>query len=138
MDTLSKEHRSWNMGRIRSRDTTPELKVRSVLHRLGYRFRLHSKTLPGKPDIVLPKWKLVILVHGCFWHRHTGCKMAYTPKSRIEFWNGKFNANVVRDQAVRKMLTDLGWHVSTVWECQTEDPTQLERAIRNIMLPLEA
>ncbi|MBU1162905.1 MAG: DNA mismatch endonuclease Vsr, partial [Proteobacteria bacterium] len=86
MDIISKEKRSWNMSRIRGKDTKPEIIVRSMLHRMGYRFRLHRKDLPGKPDIVLPKYKTVIFVHGCFWHRHKGCKYAYTPKSRVKFW----------------------------------------------------
>src|SRR5438309_147923 len=118
MDRLSKEQRSWNMGRIRSRNTGPEITVRSALHRLGFRFRLHSKALPGKPDIVLPKWNHVIFVHGCFWHRHSGCKMAYTPKSRSEFWSEKFKQNVARDEAAQLALTTLGWTVSTIWECE--------------------
>jgi len=86
MDNLTKEKRSWNMSRIKGKDTKPELYVRSILHSLGYRFRLHRKDLPGKPDIVLPKYQTVIFVHGCFWHRHQGCKLAYNPKSRIYFY----------------------------------------------------
>ena len=86
MDNISPEHRSWNMSRIKSKDTIPERIVRSYLHRNGFRFRLHVKELPGKPDIVLPKYKTVIEVRGCFWHRHKGCKYAYMPKTRIEFW----------------------------------------------------
>jgi DNA mismatch endonuclease (patch repair protein) len=89
-DRLSREHRSWNMSRIRGKDTAPELLVRSTLHRTGYRFRLHSQTLPGRPDLMLPKYRTVVFVHGCFWHRHKCCKFAYTPKSRTAFWNAKF------------------------------------------------
>ncbi|HEY0980807.1 very short patch repair endonuclease, partial [Schlesneria sp.] len=85
-DRITKSHRSWNMSRIRSKDTSPELQVRSLLHGLGYRFRIHRIDLPGKPDIVLPRYRVAVLVHGCFWHRHPGCKYAYTPKSRIQFW----------------------------------------------------
>lgn len=117
-DRISPEHRSWNMSQIKNRDTKPEIKVRSLLHRMGYRFRLHRKDLPGKPDIVLPKYKTVIFVHGCFWHRHKGCKYTYTPKSRTEFWKNKFDKNIARDKQVRKELKSLGWNVITVWECE--------------------
>src|SRR3989338_7179007 len=98
MDTLSPEKRSWNMSRIRGENTKPELAVRSMLHRMGYRFRISDKTLPGKPDIVLPKYRTAIFVHGCFWHRHQGCKYTYTPKSRLDFWSRKFEGNVMRDK----------------------------------------
>jgi len=109
------------MSRIRSKDTKPELIVRSLLHHMGYRFRLHRKDLPGKPDIVLPKYKTVIFVHGCFWHRHKNCKYAYTPKSRVEFWEKKLNGNVDRDKLNRKDLKYLGWKVIVVWECQVKE-----------------
>jgi DNA mismatch endonuclease, patch repair protein len=125
MDRISKLHRSWNMSRIKCRDTKPELIVRSILHRLGFRFRLHAKYLPGRPDIVLPKWKTVILVHGCFWHRHNGCNFAYKPKSRRSFWNRKFFQNVARDRLVQRKLRGMGWHVQVVWECQTQKPEKL-------------
>lgn len=121
MDRISSEHRSWNMSRIRSRDTKPEKLVRSLLHRLGYRFRLHRKDLPGKPDVVLPKYAAAVFVHGCFWHRHPGCRFAYTPKSRTRFWEEKFSGNVARDRRNRKELEGLGWTVLTVWECETRD-----------------
>ena len=94
VDNLTQEKRSWNMSRIKDKNTKPELVVRSILHRMGYRFRLHRKDLPGKPDIVLPKYKTVIFVHGCFWHRHKGCKYAYQPKSRVDFWQKKFKGNI--------------------------------------------
>ncbi|MEC7641315.1 MAG: DNA mismatch endonuclease Vsr, partial [Nitrospinota bacterium] len=100
VDTISKEKRSWNMSRIRSRDTSPELIVRSLLHRLGYRFRIHRKDLPGKPDIVLAKYKTVIFVHGCFWHQHKDCKYAYLPKTRVNFWKEKLQGNSERDKRV--------------------------------------
>jgi DNA mismatch endonuclease, patch repair protein len=118
MDTLSPEKRSWNMSRIRGKNTKPELAFRSVLHRLGYRFRLADKTLPGKPDIVLPKYRAVVFVHGCFWHRHPGCKYAYTPKSRCEFWIQKFDANVLRDETNLSHLKKAGWLPIVVWECE--------------------
>ena len=122
MDRLSPEHRSWNMSRIRGRDTQPELAVRSALHRAGYRFRLHRKDLPGRPDIVLPKHRTVVFVHGCFWHRHKGCRFAYTPKSRVAFWQKKFDDNVERDRRNVRALRALGWRVVTVWECQAGSP----------------
>jgi DNA mismatch endonuclease (patch repair protein) len=135
-DTLTPEHRSWNMSRIRSNNTKPEKIVRSLLHRMGYRFRLGTaitvpSTGPGarplkiKPDIVLPKHKTAIFVHGCFWHRHPGCRFAYTPKSRIEFWRSKFAENVARDQRNYSALSAAGWNVITVWECQTDLLDQL-------------
>lgn len=118
MDRISKAHRSWNMSRIRSNNTAPERSVRSLLHRLGYRFRLHDRSLPGRPDVVLPRYGAVVLVHGCFWHRHSSCQFAYTPKSRIDFWMTKFNANIERDRCVLHDLLEQGWHVITVWECE--------------------
>ena len=117
MDTLTPKRRSWNMSRIRSKDTTPERIVRSFLHRNGFRFRLHVKDLPGTPDIVLPKYKTVIEVRGCYWHRHPGCKYAYMPKTRVEFWQLKFAENVVRDTRTDQALKKLGWRVIVIWEC---------------------
>src|SRR5210317_1903352 len=121
VDILTPEKRSWNMSRIKGRDTKPEMKVRSFLHRAGYRFRLHRKDLPGKPDIVLPKYGTVIFVHGCFWHRHKRCKYAYEPKSRRQFWNKKFEENLHRDRKHKKALHKMGWNVIVVWECQVRD-----------------
>ncbi len=120
-DIVSREKRSQMMSGIRSKDTKPEKLVRSQLHRAGYRFRLHDKRLPGKPDIILPKYKTVIFVHGCFWHRHPGCKYAYIPKSRTDFWQKKFADNVERDINVKEKLEKLGWRVMVVWECETCD-----------------
>ena len=117
MDTLSSEKRSWNMSRIRGVNTKPELAVRSMLHRMGYRFRIANRTLPGKPDIVLPKYRAVIFVHGCFWHRHQGCKYAYTPKSRSVFWGQKFEGNVMRDKNNLSLLRKAGWLLIVVWMC---------------------
>jgi DNA mismatch endonuclease (patch repair protein) len=133
MDRISREHRSWNMSRIKSRDTNPERTVRSILHRLGYRFRLHVSSLPGRPDIVLPKWRQVILVHGCFWHRHKGCTFAYTPKSRIRFWLKKFEDNVKRDAICASRLRRAGWHVAVVWECQTVDAGRLGARLQRLI-----
>ena len=122
-DRLSKERRSWNMSRIRGKDTTPEKRVRSLLHRLGFRFRLHGKKLPGKPDIVLAKHQIVIFVHGCFWHRHRGCKNCTTPTNRREWWLAKLNGNAARDKLHQAALKKLGWRVIVVWECETERDT---------------
>jgi DNA mismatch endonuclease (patch repair protein) len=128
-DRISKERRSWNMSKIRSTNTQPEIVVRSLLHRLGYRFRLHARALPGRPDIVLPKWKTVIQVHGCFWHRHSHCKFAYVPKTRLDFWTRKFEENVERDLRTVRRLQHLGWRVITVWECQVRDLQRLKKRL---------
>ena len=125
MDIISKERRSWNMSRIRNKDTVPEKAVRSALHKLGFRFRLHRRDLPGKPDIVLQKYKTVIFVNGCFWHRHPRCKFAYSPKTREDFWQRKFNSNIERAQIVQQKLRDLGWQPLVIWECQTENSQKL-------------
>ena len=118
-DRISVEHRSWNMSRIRSRDTMPEMRVRSALHRAGFRFKINDKRLPGSPDLVLPKYNTVIFVHGCYWHRHKRCQYAYQPKTRVDFWEQKFKANVSRDARKQKELEFLEWRVFTIWECQT-------------------
>ncbi|OGS23857.1 MAG: very short patch repair endonuclease [Elusimicrobia bacterium RIFOXYB2_FULL_50_12] len=130
MDILSREKRSWNMSRIRSRNTTPERIVRSVLHELGYRFRLKGKKLFGNPDIILPKYKTAIFVHGCFWHRHKGCKSAYIPKTRVEFWKKKFRDNVKRDKKVAATLTEEGWKVAVIWEDETKDTEKLKKILK--------
>lgn len=130
MDTLTRERRSWNMSRIKGRDTKPELLVRSMLHRLGYRFRLHHRRLPGRPDVVLPKHRTVVFVHGCFWHRHPRCRYAYTPKSNVAFWTTKFEQNVARDAEARRALRKTGWRVVVVWECQAKDATILTARLK--------
>lgn len=130
MDSLPPAARSENMSRIRSRDTQPELRVRRALHAMGYRFRLHRRDLPGRPDIVLPKYRTVVFVHGCFWHRHPGCPNAAEPKTRAEFWRRKFEANVARDAKARAELERAGWKVVVIWECETENPETLDRVIR--------
>lgn len=117
------------MSRIRGKNTTPEMRVRSLLHRLGYRFRLHGKKLPGRPDVVLVKHQTVIFVHGCFWHRHRGCKNCTTPTNRREWWLAKLNGNAVRDKVQQRALRKLGWRSVVVWECQTENPQALERLV---------
>ena len=106
------------MSRIKGRNTGPELRLRSLLHHAGFRFRLHAKDLPGRPDIVLPRYRTAIFVHGCFWHRHPGCRNATTPSTRPEFWQEKFESNVSRDARNRAELEAAGWKVETVWECE--------------------
>jgi DNA mismatch endonuclease (patch repair protein) len=127
---LTPKRRSWLMSRVKSKNTSPEIRVRQVAHALGLRFRLHPKNLPGQPDLVFPKHKVVVLVHGCFWHRHPGCSKASTPKSRTEYWRQKFDANVARDIATEKELLRLGWRVLTVWECTTHEQTALTDLVR--------
>lgn len=124
-DIITREARSRNMGRIRSRNTTPELLVRSFLHKVGFRYRLHDSKLPGKPDVVLPQYKTVIEVRGCFWHRHAGCQFAYFPKSNRRFWKVKFLDNVKRDARNTKALRKTGWKVIIVWECQIRNVQKL-------------
>jgi DNA mismatch endonuclease (patch repair protein) len=136
MDTISPAERSRIMARIRSKDTKPELAVRSALHRIGFRFRLHCGALPGRPDIVLPRYRTVILVQGCFWHRHPDCRLAYFPKSRQDFWRRKFAANVERDRRTRRELRKLGWHAIVVWECQTTG-SRLSRTVTRVRRRLE-
>lgn len=119
-DTLTSERRSWNMSRIKGRDTSPELRLRSLLHRAGFRFRLHAKQLPGRPDVILPKYRTAIFVHGCYWHRHPGCRNATIPSTRREFWLEKFNRNVIRDTRDQAELEAIGWSILVVWECELE------------------
>lgn len=126
VDTLSREKRSWNMSRIHGKDTKPELMLRSMLHQSGFRFRKNDKRLPGKPDIVLPKYRTVIFVNGCFWHRHSGCKYTYIPKTRQDFWFNKFENTIRRDKEMEKKLIKLEWQVIVTWECELKNkPKQL-------------
>lgn len=118
MDIWDKEKRSEIMSKIHSKDTKPELTLRKALFARGFRFRVNYAKLPGKPDIVLPKYKTVIFVNGCFWHHHEGCKYAYTPKTNTEFWVDKITSNVMRDKVNKQKLSVLGWNVITVWECE--------------------
>jgi len=141
MDTLSEEQRSYNMSLIRSQNTKPELTVRSMLHRLGYRFTVKgpgNRALPGKPDIVLPKHQTVVFVHGCFWHGHEGCKDHRIPKTRTEWWRRKIEGNAARDLRNEAALRELGWHVVTIWTCEMKTtaamealPARIEAAIRS-------
>lgn len=119
-DTVTKEKRSEIMSRIRSKNTRPEMIVRKLLHSAGYRYRLHRKDLPGKPDLVLPKYRTVIFVHGCFWHQHKGCPFAATPKSNIGYWAGKLASNTQRDAESVATLLKAGWRVLVVWECASK------------------
>ncbi|NWD74434.1 DNA mismatch endonuclease Vsr [Pseudomonas gingeri] len=122
MDVVDRATRSRMMAGIRGKDTKPERTVRSFLHTHGYRFRIHRKDLPGKPDIVLPRLKACIFVHGCFWHHHSGCKYAVLPKTRVDFWTEKLEANVERDLKARQKLNKDGWCVITIWECELKNP----------------
>jgi len=132
MDRISEERRSWNMSRIRGKNTKPEIIVRSLLHRMGYRFRMNRRDLPGRPDIVLPKYRTVVLVHGCFWHRHPGCKRATIPATRKQSWVAKFQDNVERDKRNKRELRRAGWQVITLWECQIQrDPARTVMKVVN-------
>lgn len=133
MDIVSKEKRSRMMSGIKGKNTKPELLLRSALHKLGFRFRIQRKDLPGKPDIVLPKYKTIIFVHGCFWHRHPGCKYAYTPKSNIEFWTNKLEGNVIRDRLTEKALEEMGWRILIVWECEVKTLIENDSFLRSMV-----
>ncbi len=128
-ERLTKERRSWNMSRIRSRDTRPEILVRSLLHRMGFRFRLHVRALPGRPDIVLPHHRTVIFVHGCFWHQHQGCVDGKRPATRTGYWEPKLARNVTRDTEHRAVLRALGWKVIVIWECEALRPEVLRNRV---------
>ena len=133
-DIFDSKRRSELMAGIRGRDTSPELKVRRVAHRMGLRFRLHRKDLPGRPDLVFPRHRLVVFVHGCFWHRHAGCRHASTPKTRIAFWTAKFAANVARDVRQEEALRSLGWRVLVIWECETRHKAVVERRLASLIM----
>jgi len=126
-DIYSPKKRSKIMSQVKAINTKPELIVRRLLHRLGYRFRLHRKNLPGKPDIVLPKYKTTIFIHGCFWHHHEGCRKSKFPTSNVDFWKEKIMANVRRDKELRNSLINLGWKVMVIWECEATSPGLSER-----------
>lgn len=126
MDVFSREKRSQIMSRVSGKNTKPEIVVRSLLHNLGFRFRLHRKDLPGKPDIALPKYKKVIFVHGCFWHGHADCSRSKRPSTNEEFWREKLDKNIERDKATVYALKKLGWNVLTVWACEVNDANKLK------------
>lgn len=127
MDIKSPKARSLNMAAVRSKNTKPEIAVRKLLHAAGYRFRLHSKDLPGSPDIVLPKLKTVVFVNGCFWHRHPGCRFAAVPATRSDFWIHKFEENVQRDKRNYDVLRTLGWRVIVIWECEISSISDIRK-----------
>jgi DNA mismatch endonuclease (patch repair protein) len=132
VDVLSPEQRHRCMARVKAKDTTPERVVRSTLHRLGFRFKLHSSALPGRPDVVMPKYRTVVFVHGCFWHGHKRCARATRPSSNVAFWNRKLDGNEARDARVQCALRDLGWTVLVVWECQTREADLLLRQLSRV------
>ena len=129
MRRLTPEVRLRVMRSIRKTDTRPEMAVRRIVHGLGFRYRLHVRGLPGNPDIVLPRWRKIIQVHGCFWHQHTGCRLARLPRSRPEYWIPKLARNQERDALSVRALEALGWSVLVIWECQTESTAQLTRTL---------
>lgn len=131
MDVHSKETRSYNMSRIKGKDTKPEEIVRKFLFAQGFRYRKNDKRLPGKPDIVLPKYKTVIFVNGCFWHGHAGCKYFVWPENNKEFWKNKIKTNIERDRKKRSELEALGWNVITVWECELKKG-RIEKSLENL------
>lgn len=133
MDTVSAKRRSEVMSRVRNAHTGPELAVRSLIHGLDYRFRLHRRDLPCRPDLVFPGRHKITFVHGCFWHRHQNCARARMPKSRVEFWRSKLDGNVKRDDRNERALRQLGWGVMTIWECQTRDLARLATRIRRFL-----
>ena len=135
VDILTETERSERMRRVRSRNTKPELTVRRLIYRMGYRYRLHRRDLPGTPDVVFPSRKKAIFVHGCFWHRHPdpACKLARLPKSRLDFWKPKLESNRRRDEKNQAKLRELGWHVLVVWECQIECSSHLESTLREFL-----
>jgi DNA mismatch endonuclease, patch repair protein len=130
-DRLSPQDRSRNMAQIKGRDTGPELRVRRALHAAGFRFRLQRRDLPGRPDLVLPRWRTAIFVHGCFWHRHAGCRNAAVPKSRVAYWRAKFDANTARDARSVGLLVAQGWTVIVIWECETDEAARIVGIVRD-------
>lgn len=132
MGIVDKQTRSKMMATIREKNTKPAITVRSLLHRQGFRFRIHDKSLPGTPDVVFKKYKAVLFIHGCYWHRHDGCILASTPKQNKEFWVNKFNATVIRDGIIYFKLKKLGWRVAVIWECAIRDKTHLPDHINTL------
>ncbi len=136
MDNLSREKRSWNMSRIKGKDTSIEIMVRKYLFKEGFRYRKNDKRLPGKPDIVLPKYHTAIFIHGCFWHRHPGCKDATTPKSRTDFWKSKFSKNILNDCINQEKLKTAGWNIVILWECEIN--TRFEETMTRLITYLRS
>lgn len=133
-DCFTHEERSRVMSRVKGRDTQPEKTVRRLLHAMGYRFRLHRRDLPGKPDIVLPRHRKVIFIHGCFWHGHTNCRRALRPQTNAEFWNKKLDSNIKRDEETQAKLKSLGWDVLVIWQCEMRDLENLRRNIKGFLI----
>ena len=131
-DFLSREERSNRMSRIRSRDTAPELALRKALHAMGFRYRVDDRRLPGRPDLVFPRYRTIVFVHGCFWHRHPGCNIATTPKSNTEFWTAKFDRNVARDELARAQRASQGWQVIIAWECELSSGRRVAASAKKI------
>ena len=131
-DVHTKEIRSYNMSQIKATNTKPEMLVRKFLHANGYRYRLHDKKLPGKPDIVLPKYKTVIFVHGCFWHGHKNCKYFVVPKTRTEWWLNKINSNIANDAKAAKALKKEGWKIINLWECNLK-PAKIKKTLSKLI-----
>jgi DNA mismatch endonuclease, patch repair protein len=132
-DKLYPQARSALMRKVKAKDTKPEMAVRRTTHRLGYRYRLHVKELPGSPDLVFPSRRKVIFVHGCFWHRHEGCRRASTPSTNVEFWTAKFERNAARDADKERLLIMAGWEVLIVWECEVRGTSEIERKISEFL-----
>jgi DNA mismatch endonuclease (patch repair protein) len=133
VDNVSSERRSQIMARIRSKNTSPEIRVRRVAHALGLRFRLHRQDLPGRPDLVFPRHRTVVFVHGCYWHQHRGCKRSQLPKSAQDFWSDKFSKNLERDARNEALLKKQGWSIIVIWECETKTDEAIRRALRPII-----
>lgn len=133
MDYLTSAQRSAHMARIRATDTAPEMVVRHAAHALGLRFRLHRRDLPGSPDLIFPSRRRALFVHGCYWHRHPGCRLAYSPKSNIEFWQAKFDRNVARDAQAMAALQAAGWKADVIWECETRRPETIPDRLRALL-----
>lgn len=133
MDVVSPKKRSLMMAGIKGKDTKPEMAVRKTVHAMGFRFRLHRKDLPGSPDLVFPRLRKVIFVHGCFWHQHHGCRFAYLPKSNVQFWHDKLESNRRRDAQVLERLSDVGWEHLIVWECEISDKTTLALKLNSFL-----
>lgn len=133
MDTLTPSERSLRMAKVKSKGTKPEMVVRRLLFSLGYRYRLHDRSLPGSPDIIFTRKKKVIFVHGCFWHRHDGCPLARLPKSRLDFWIPKLEGNRERDKCTLHQLKSRGWEVLVIWECELKDLNSLEKMLNGFL-----
>ncbi|MCJ2029511.1 very short patch repair endonuclease [Methylobacterium sp. J-043] len=134
-DMMTPEQRSRCMANIGSKNTNPEINVRRIAHAAGYRFRLHRRDLPGAPDLVFPARRRIVFVHGCFWHRHPGCRLASEPKTKADFWQAKFERNVSRDAASEAALIADGWSVLTIWECETRQPDSVAARLREFLGP---